>query len=115
MRLNHWAMQRPMLIFVLGVLLALAVAITVAGPMLDAPPHDVMLLLEYLAFTGFLTIVASYILYRLGLANWFRSLRWALLAVIGLTVALIFLNVWVTARLMFLQQHDLRLTGLLLI
>jgi signal transduction histidine kinase len=115
MRLNKWAMRHPMLIFVLGVLVALAVALGVAGPMLEAPPHDVMLLMQYLAFTGFLTIFASYVLYRLGLANWFRSLRWALLAVVALTVALIFLNVWVTARLMFLQQHDLRLTGLLLV
>ncbi len=111
----RWTLRHPMLIFVLGVLVALGIAIAVAGPMLDAPPEDVLLLLEYLASTGLLTILASYGLYKLGLANWFRSLRWALLAVIVLTVALIFVNVWVTARLMFLQPHDLRLTGLLLI
>ncbi len=113
--ISRFIMERPVLIFVLGMLLALSIVIIVAGPMLDAPPNDVLLLLAYLASTGTFSVLASYILYKLGLVNWFRSLRWALLAVIVLTVALIFLNVWVTARLMFLREHDLALTTLLLV
>jgi signal transduction histidine kinase len=54
-------------------------------------------------------------LYRLGLVRWFRSLRWALLTTTVLTVLLIFLNVWVTARLMFISNHDLVLTTSLLV
>jgi len=64
--------------------------------MLEAPPNDVLLLLVFWLDrhpdgSGFLRVV------KLGLVSWFRSLRWALLAAIILTVLLIFLNVWVTA------------------
>lgn len=111
----RFAMQHPLLIFALGVLLALSLVIIIAGPMLEAPPSDVLVLLLFLASTGALTVLASYALYKWGLISWFRSLRWALFATIILTVLLIFLNVWVTARLMFIQQHDLVLTTLLLI
>ncbi len=111
----RFAVERPLLTFALGVLLALSLVIVIAGPMLEAPPNDVLLLMVFLASTGALTILASYVLYKLGLVRWFRSLRWALLAAIILTVLLIFLNVWVTARLMFIKQHDLILTTLLLI
>ncbi len=110
-----FALQHPLLMFASGVLLALSLVILIAGPMLEAPPNDVILLVVFLASTGMLTLLMSYALYKLGLVSWFRSLRWALLAAIILTVLLIFLNVWVTARLMFLRQHDLALTTLLLI
>jgi len=80
---------------VLGVLLALSLVIVIAGPMLEAPPNDVLLLLVFLASTGTLRFwLPTFV--QTGLVSWFRSLRWALLAAIILTVLLIFLNVWVT-------------------
>src|SRR5258708_7683017 len=109
------AMRYPLLIFALGVLLALSLVIVIVGPVLEAPPNDIFLLMLFLASTGGVSVMASYALYKLGLIHWFRSLRWALLAVIALTVLLIFLNVWVTARLMFIKQQDLVLTTLLLV
>ncbi len=112
----RFAVERPLLTFALGVLLALSLVVVVAGPMLDAPPNDVLLLMLFLGSTGAFTVIGSYTLYKLGLVSWFRSLRWALLATIILTVLLIYLNVWVAARLMFLNtEHDLVLTTLLLI
>src|SRR5439155_3361449 len=75
----------------------------------------VLLLMLYLASTGTLRVLASYALYKVGLVSSFRSLRWTILAAIILTVLLIFMNVWITARLMFFQRHDLSLTTLLLI
>src|SRR5258708_8172332 len=109
------AMRYPLLIFALGVLLALSLVIVIVGPVLEAPPNDIFLLMLFLASTGGVSVMASYALYKLGLVHWFRSLRWALLAVIAMTVLLIFLNVWVTARLMFIKQQDLILTTLLLL
>jgi signal transduction histidine kinase len=61
------------------------------------------------------TVGGVYILYRRRLMQRFRSLRWTLLAIIALTVALIFVNVWVTAQLMFISEHDLVLTSGLLV
>src|SRR5207237_10487368 len=109
------ALRYPLLVFALGVLVALSLVILIVGPILEAPPADIFWLMLFLASTGGLSVLASYALYKLGLVHWFRSLRWAILAVIALTVLLIFLNVWVTARLMFIKQQDLILTTLLLL
>ena len=60
-------------------------------------------------------ISGAYVAYRLRLVRWLRSLRWALLVIMILTVALIFLNVWVSAYLMFINKDDLAVTGILLV
>src|SRR4051812_48397570 len=72
-------------------------------------------LLIFMTTIAALSIGGAYIAYRLRLVRWLRSLRWALLVIMILTVALIFLNVWVTAHLMFISEYDLGVTGLLLI
>jgi signal transduction histidine kinase len=72
-------------------------------------------LLIFMTAIAAISISGAYIAYRLRLVRWLRSLRWALLVIMILTVALIFLNVWVTAHLMFISEYDLGVTGLLLI
>ncbi|MFN8452555.1 MAG: HAMP domain-containing sensor histidine kinase [Anaerolineae bacterium] len=72
------------------------------------------LLLLMLAI-GVVSIGGAYLAYRLRLVRRLRSLRWALLVTMILTVALIFLNVWVTAQLMFINEYDLAVTGALLV
>ncbi|MCC6802699.1 MAG: HAMP domain-containing protein [Anaerolineae bacterium] len=62
-----------------------------------------------------LSISGAYTAYRLRLVRYLRSLRWALLVTMFLTVALIFLNVWVSAQLMFINEYDLAVTGALLV
>jgi hypothetical protein len=84
-------------------------------PTLNPPAEDMGFLILFMTTTGVLTISVAYILYRLGLVSWFRSLRWSLLVTIILTVLLIFINVWVTAQLMFIEPHDLALTTGLLV
>ncbi|MEP7286825.1 MAG: ATP-binding protein [Chloroflexota bacterium] len=111
----RFAIEHPLFAFAFGVLLALSLVIAIAGPMLDAPPNDVLLLMLFLSSTGGLSVLTSFALYKFGLAHWFSSLRWALLAMVVLTVVLIFVNVWITAQLMFIKQHDLILTALLLV
>jgi len=105
----------PLLVFILGVLGAIAATLILALPTLDPPAEDMAVLAFYLTTSGILTVLLAYMLYRLGLVSWFQSLRWALLATIVITVLLIFLNVWVTAQLMFIDTHDLTLNTLLLI
>jgi signal transduction histidine kinase len=105
----------PLLLFIMGVFLAILGAMLVVIPTLDPPAKDMRLLVTFMTSTGVLTISLAYILYRLGLVSWFRSLRWSLLVTIILTVVLIFVNVWVTAQLMFITSHDLFLTTGLLV
>jgi signal transduction histidine kinase len=111
----RFALRHSLMTFVLGVLLALLIVACVTDPMLKAPTSDVLLLLFYLGSTGAVTIVIAFVLYKLGLTSWFPSLRWAILAAITLTVILVFLNVWITAKLMLISPHDRNLTTLLLI
>ncbi len=107
--------RSPLLTLIIGVFLGLLGAMAVVIPTLDPPSKDIRLLVLFMTSTGVLTISLAYLMYRLGLVSWFRSLRWSLLVTIMLTVVLIFLNVWVTAQLMFISPHDLFLTTGLLV
>ena len=105
----------PLLLFIIGGFLALVGSMLIMIPTLDPPSKDTRLLIVFMSGSGIVTISAAYILYHFGLVHWFRSLRWTLLVTIILTVLLVFFNVWVTARLMFLNEHDLFLTTGLLV
>src|SRR6187549_3639410 len=76
--------------------------------------EDLRLLFEFMFGTGSTTVAGVYLFYRFNLIQHFNSLRWTLLAIILLMVLLIFINVWVTAQLMFISPHDLVLTTALL-
>jgi signal transduction histidine kinase len=105
----------PLMVFAVGVLIAISLTLLLAIPTLGPPSKDMAQLALFLSGSGVLTILLSYALYRLGLVGWFQSLRWTLLATIGVTVLLIFINVWFTAKLMFIDSHDLTLNTLLLV
>lgn len=107
--------RHPLLLLIISVFLALLAAMLIIIPTLNPPSQDVRLLALFMTSTGILTISVAYIMYRLGLVSWFSSLRWSLLVTIVLTVLLVFLNVWVTAQLMFISPHDLLLTTALLV
>jgi len=95
--------------------LALLLAFVLILSQLDPSGKDLRLLFIFMSGSGTLTILSTYLLYRRGVMRWFNSLRWTLLATIVLTVVLIFVNVWLTAQLMFISRHDLILTTALLI
>lgn len=72
-------------------------------------------LIAYLLVIAVLSIGGSYVAYRRRLIRRLPSLRWALLVTVALVVLLIFVNVWVSARLMFISEYDLEVTGILLL
>ncbi len=72
-------------------------------------------LATFLAVTAFISALAGYLVYRMGWMNHSPSLRTALLSSYALASLLIFINVWLTARLMFTSQHDLLLGTILLV
>lgn len=69
----------------------------------------------YLSATALISIALGYIAYRAGWLHNAPSLRWAMLGGYALSSLLTFVNVWVTARLMFASRHDLLLATILLI
>lgn len=84
-------------------------------PALMPPMTDIYLLFGFMSLSGGGSIMLVYAVYRARLTHRFSSLKWALLAVIVLLVLLIFVNVWLTAQLMFINYHDLILTTALLV
>jgi len=80
------------------------------------PPIDeVWLISGFLMITTIISAVAGYAAYRLGWMNRSPNIRTALLGSYALATILTFLNVWLTARLMFTDQHDLLLGTILLL
>lgn len=98
-----------------GTLAALALSLMLVIVGLNPPMEDVRLLFLFMSASGGFSLLAAYALYRRGATQWFSSLRWTLLATCVMTVMLVFANVWVTARLMFISPHDLILTTALLL
>jgi signal transduction histidine kinase len=106
--------SRP-LRYALGVLLVIALSLGIFYMAMQPPMKETGLMAAYFSITAAISILAGYGAYRLG---WFvqtPSLRWAILGGYVLSSLLTFLNVWVTARLMFFNQHDLILATILLL
>ena len=101
--------------FTASVLLAMAIALGLFYLIMQPGQIDLGLMALFLTITSLITLIAGYLAYRLDWISQAPSLRWALLATYILSSALTFLNVWLTARLMFVSQHDLILATILLL
>lgn len=105
----------PVLYLITGTILALIISLAVVIIGLQPSQDDLRLLIQFMLVSGLSTILLVYFLYEHILANWMNSLRWSMLATVFTTVTLVFVNVWATAQLMFINNHDLILTTALLI
>ncbi len=114
-RIDERLTRNPLLIFLVVLVIPIAGALFSELVMFDLPGNEVQQLLAFMTVTGITSSLLSYAFYRLGVLEWFRSLRWAIWMVIALLVLMIFLNVWVIARFTFIQSHYLTLTSVLLI
>jgi signal transduction histidine kinase len=112
--LSLWNRFSPPLRLVLGVALIVLVSLWGFYVVMDPPLAELGLMGSLLALTAGGSAVAGYTANRLG---WFErspALRWSFLAGYVLSSLLTFLNVWVTAKLMFVSDHDLLLATVLL-
>lgn len=105
----------PLLSILSGMSAALALAVLVVVLKINPPAKDVRLLILFMSVSGVLTVLLAYHLYCQGMSKWFSRLQWSLIATVIITVVLILINVWVTAQLMFISEHDLVLTIALLL
>lgn len=113
--MNADRLSRTTVILIVGIASALVLALSIAAFMLRAPAGDLLELLKFLSISSVLSLLIGLVSYRLGWWRRLHSLRWAVLLGQLLAILLIFLNVWLTAGLMFLSDHDLSLAGLLLV
>jgi signal transduction histidine kinase len=102
-------------VYLLGILAALALTVVLIYFVMHPPMGDLLQLGLLLAVTSFVSAILGFISYRLGWWKRVRSLTVALTLGYVLAALLTLVNVWLTARLMFINQHDLALATLLLL
>ena len=106
---------RPHLRFVGAVALTMATALGFFFLLMRPPMRDLGLVALFLTVTAAISIAVGYGAYRLGWVHRSPHISWTLLGGYGLASLLTFLNVWITARLMFVSEHDLLLATVLLL
>jgi signal transduction histidine kinase len=98
-----------------GVLFALALALVVFWASMAPPLAEFQAMTLFLGATAAVSVVAGLAAYQFGWLHWSPRLSWTLAAGYVLSSLLTFLNVWWTARLMFINAHDLTLATILLL
>jgi signal transduction histidine kinase len=101
--------------YILGIVAVLVLTVVLIMLIMNPPPGDLIYLTLYLSFTSLASAIFGFVSHKLG---WWRRLpRLSYAMILGYILAggLTLFNVWVTARLMFINQHDLALGSLLLI
>ncbi|MGB5047393.1 MAG: HAMP domain-containing sensor histidine kinase [Caldilineaceae bacterium] len=101
--------------FLLGVVIAVLVGLALFFAVMNPPWGEMRAMGWFLSATALISVVAGYLLYRLGWIDRAPRLSWMLAGSYALASALTFLNVYVTARLMFASEHDLQLATVLLV
>ncbi len=101
--------------FLTGVLLVFLAALALFYLVLRPPASDLAAMALFLSITAAVTLAVGYAAYRFGWLSRLPRLAWALLTIYALSSVLTFLNVWLTARLMFASEHDLLLATVLLV
>jgi signal transduction histidine kinase len=102
-------------IYVIGILAALTLTVALIMAVMNPPLDDLKLLTYYLGLTSAGSLVIGFVSHRLGWWRRLRSLTLTLTLGYAIAAGLTLLNVWLTARLMFVDEHDFALASLLLV
>ena len=102
-------------IYLIGILAALTLTVALIMAVMSPPLDDLKLLTYYLGLTSVGSLVIGFVSHRLGWWRRLRSLTLTLTLGYAIAAGLTLLNVWLTARLMFVDEHDLALASLLLV
>lgn len=113
----HWMAifgRAPWLILVVGVVIALTVTAVLMWALMAPSLTEVMTLVVTLAVTSVISLGLGYLLYRRGWPR-FSSLTLTLVVSYIWAALLTLFNVWIMQRRMFFSDHDLALSGVLLL
>jgi signal transduction histidine kinase len=106
---------RLLLRLLLGTAFALGLALAIFWVSMAPPLAEFQTMLALLAATAAVSVLVGYLAYQFGWIRWSPRLGWTLASSYVLSSLLTFVNVWWTARLMFLNEHDLTLAVILLV
>ncbi|MCP4356830.1 MAG: HAMP domain-containing protein [Chloroflexi bacterium] len=105
----------PWRLFIMGIITALVVMVLLMRLLMQAPLQDITTLVTWLSVTSLVSLAVGYVLYRRGLAR-SPSLSLTLVLTYAWAAFLILFNVWIMSRQMFFNnEHDLVLSGVLLL
>ena len=110
--------RRPWRLFLrllLGSALALGLALAIFWVSMTPPLVEFQAMLVLLGATAAISVLVGLLAYQFGWIRWSRRLGWTLASSYVISSVLTFVNVWWTARLMFLSEHDLTLATILLV
>jgi len=85
---------------------ALVLSLLMLNAAIAPPAKDIEQLVIFMGTTGSVTVGIAYIVHQQSVFKWLASLRWSLLLSIILSILLVLTNVWITAQLMFISEHD---------
>ena len=101
--------------FALGIAVTVAIALLIFTLLMRPTLLDTRQMAIFLTITSLLSLLVGYGAYRTGWINRSPRLQVSLLGGYILSSLLTFINVWITARLMFASEHDLLLATVLLL
>jgi signal transduction histidine kinase len=104
-----------LLTYLLNILLILAFTLGLIYLVMHPPMGDLVSLAGLLAITGLISGVVGFLSHRMGWWRYVPKLAQALALSYLLAAGLTLVNVWLTARWMFINDHDLVLATMLLL
>lgn len=106
----------PLLLrFAVGIVLIVVLSLWAFYLIMQPSVDDLLLMAIFLSITAVISALASFAAYRMGWIYRSPTIRWTLIGSYILASVLTFVNVWMTANLMFASQHDLLLATVLLV
>jgi signal transduction histidine kinase len=106
--------NRP-LRFAFGIITIVAITLGIFYILMNPQVNEIILMAEFLSITAVISGVIAFGTYKMGWLNRSPTIFWTLIGGYVLASILTFINVWVTAKLMFSSQHDLLLATVLLL
>lgn len=98
-----------------GIAAAFTIGLVLFLLVMQPAAQDITLMIELMGATSLVSVMAAFAAYRLGWIARSPRLSWTLAGGYILAGLLVFLNVFITARMMFTSQHDLILATILLV
>ncbi len=98
-----------------GIFIVVLVSLGIFYLIMKPPMGELGHMAQFLSITALVSGLVAYAAYRFRWMERSPALRWSLMAGYALASLLTFLNVWLTARLMFASKHDLTLATILLL
>ena len=113
--MNNKLFSRSPVRFAIGIALVIILAVFIFTWLMRPSKEDTSQMAIFLSITALISLAVGYGAARMGWINQSPRLQISLIIGYAISSFLTFLNVWITASLMFASQHDLMLATVLLI